>query len=120
MESKLNKFLIAILAIVIISHVAFVIVFNANINNYKQELICNDSIYIAKIDSLNDVIVETENNAKYYEYLLHCDDIVLDSISEELEISKVKLERIREYTRISGQGNNINFLRDSINRMLNE
>ena len=108
------------LAIIIISHVAFVIVIYTNMNNYKQELSCRDSIYNANIDSLNDVIVETENNAKLYEYLLHCDDIMLDSISEELEISKDKLEKIREYNRIAGQGNNINFLRDSINRVLNE
>lgn len=99
----------------------FTIIYNGHIiDNYKAEIIVKDSIYNYTIDSLNNVILETENNAKYFEYLLHCNDLVLDSVSEELEVSKVKLERIREYNRIAGQGNNIKFLRGWINRVLNE
>ena len=93
---------------------------NKIIKEYKTTIIHKDSIYNKTVDSLNNVILETENNAKYFEYLLHCNDLVLDSVSEELEVSKVKLERIREYNRIAGQGNNIKFLRGWINRVLNE
>ena len=42
-----------------------------------------------------------------------------DSINEELQINKIKIERIREYNRIAAQGNNIKFLRGWINRVIN-
>lgn len=42
----------------------------------------------------------------------------LDSINEELQINKIKIERIREYNRIAAQGNNIKFLRGWINRVI--
>ena len=41
-------------------------------------------------------------------------------LNEELFISNFKLERIKEYNRIAGNGNNITFLRGWINRVLNE
>lgn len=41
-----------------------------------------------------------------------------DSINEELQINKIKIERIREYNRIAAQGNNIKFLRGWINRVI--
>lgn len=43
----------------------------------------------------------------------------LDSINEELQINKIKIERIREYNKIAAQGNNIKFLRGWINRVIN-
>lgn len=59
---------------------------------------CNDSLYL-EIDSLNNKI---------------------KTLNEELFISNFKLERIKEYNRIAGNGNNITFLRGWINRVLNE
>lgn len=67
---------------------------NIEVENYK------DSIIIYK-DSINSLINE------------------LDSVNEELQINKIKIERIREYNRIAAQGNNIKFLRGWINRVIN-
>lgn len=43
-----------------------------------------------------------------------------DSLQDEIDVLKVKLDRIKEYNRIAGQGNNITFLRGWINRVLNQ
>lgn len=67
---------------------------NIEVENYK------DSVIIYK-DSINSLINE------------------LDSVNEELQINKIKIERIREYNRIAAQGNNIKFLRGWINRVIN-
>lgn len=67
---------------------------NIEVENYK------DSIVIYK-DSINYLINE------------------LDSVNEELQINKIKIERIREYNRIAAQDNNIKFLRGWINRVIN-
>lgn len=67
---------------------------NIEIENYK------DSIIIYK-DSINSLINK------------------LDSVNEELQINKIKIERIREYNRIAAQGNNVKFLRGWINRVIN-
>jgi len=58
----------------------------------------NDSLCIV-IDSLNNEI---------------------ETVSEELQIATFKLERVKEYNRIAGNGNNIKYLRGWINRVLNE
>lgn len=67
---------------------------NIEVENYK------DSVIIYK-DSINSLINK------------------LDSVNEELQINKIKIERIREYNRIATQGNNIKFLRGWINRVIN-
>lgn len=67
---------------------------NIEVENYK------DSIIIYK-DSINSLINE------------------LDSVNEEFQINKIKIERIREYNRIAAQDNNIKFLRGWINRVIN-
>ena len=67
---------------------------NIEIENYK------DSITLYYNDSINSLINE------------------LDSVNEELQINKIKIERIREYNRIAAQGNNIKFLRGWINRVI--
>lgn len=67
---------------------------NIEVENYK------DSIVLYK-DSINSLINE------------------LDSVNEELQINKIKIERIREYNRIAAQDNNIKFLRGWINRVIN-
>lgn len=67
---------------------------NIEVENYK------DSVILYK-DSINYLINE------------------LDSVNEELQINKIKIERIREYNRIAAQDNNIKFLRGWINRVIN-
>lgn len=120
MEKETIKILITSLVLACTAFIFNILYTSHIIDEYKQDIITKDSIYNYTVDSLNNIILETENNAKYYEYLLHYNDLALDSVSEELEVSKVKLERIREYNRIAGQGNNIKFLRGWINRVLNE
>lgn len=44
----------------------------------------------------------------------------IETVSEELQIATFKLERVREYNRIAGNGNNIKYLRGWINRVLDE
>lgn len=67
---------------------------NIEVENYKDSIILYN-------DSINSLINE------------------LDSVNEELQINKIKIERIREYNRIAAQGNNIKFLRGWINRVIN-
>lgn len=69
------------------------IIQNIEIENYKDSIVLYN-------DSINFLINE------------------LDSINEELQINKIKIERIREYNRIAAQGNNIKFLRGWINRVI--
>lgn len=67
---------------------------NIEIENYKDSIILYN-------DSINSLINK------------------LDSVNEELQINKIKIERIREYNKIAAQGNNIKFLRGWINRVIN-
>lgn len=69
------------------------IIQNIEVENYKDSIVLYN-------DSINSLIQE------------------LDSIDEELQINKIKIERIREYNRIAAQGNNIKFLRGWINRVI--
>ena len=65
-----------------------------------------DYSLIKQNDSLCYVIDSLTNlNAKY---------------EEELNIALFKIDRIKEYNRIAGNGNNIKYLRGWINRTLNE
>lgn len=66
---------------------------NIEVENYKDSIVLYN-------DSINSLIQE------------------FDSINEELQINKIKIERIREYNRIAAQGNNIKFLRGWINRVI--
>ena len=66
---------------------------NIEVENYKDSIVLYN-------DSINSLIKE------------------FDSINEELQINKIKIERIREYNRIAAQGNNIKFLRGWINRVI--
>ena len=92
---------------------------NRKINNdirISEVTYKNDSLQQV-CDSLEIVIdgmVEDISNA-HSEYVY-----TVDSLTEEIDIMKIKLDRIKEYNRIAGQGNNIVFLRGWINRVLNE
>lgn len=82
--------------------------------NDKEIITVTDTIVVYKIDS----------------FYIKCNDslcLEIDSLNnkikilnEELFVSNFKLERIKEYNRIAGNGNNIKYLRGWINRVLNE
>lgn len=78
------------------------------------------------IEMQRDTVVIT---APDYSLMKQCDSLcyVIDSIQnlnskleEELNIALFKIDRIKEYNRIAGNGNNIKYLRGWINRTLNE
>lgn len=81
---------------------------------------------ITRIETVVDTVVVYKIDSSY----IKCNDslcLEIDSLNnkikvlnEELFISNFKLERIKEYNRIAGNGNNITFLRGWINRVLNE
>jgi hypothetical protein len=79
-----------------------------------------------KIVIQRDTVIIT---APYYSLMNQCDSLycVIDSIQnlnskleKELNIALFKIDRIKEYNRIAGNGNNIKYLRGWINRTLNE
>lgn len=117
------KVIISISAIVgIVVIMALGLIFdtkNREINNdirVSEVTYKNDSLQQV-CDSLETVIdgmIEDISNA-HSEYVY-----TVDSLTEEIDIMKIKLDRIKEYNRIAGQGNNIVFLRGWINRVLNE
>lgn len=69
--------------------------------------------YAKDTNRLNIKYAEAIDSLNYYKQQY-------DSVNVELFMANYKLERIREYNRIAGQGNNITFLRGWINRVLNE
>lgn len=117
------KVIISIAAIVgVVVIMALGLIFDAKnkeINNdtrVSEVTYKNDSLQQV-CDSLEIVIdgmVEDISNA-HSEYVY-----TVDSLTEEIDIMKIKLDRIKEYNRIAGQGNNIVFLRGWINRVLYE
>lgn len=79
-----------------------------------------------RVEIQRDTVIIT---ALDYSLMNQCDSLchVIDSIrilnsklEEELNIALFKIDRIKEYNRIAGSGNNIKYLRGWINRTLNE
>ena len=92
------------------------IVLTATINskNYEPIEMQKDTVVI----TVPDYSLMKQNDSLCY---------VIDSLTninakyeEELNIALFKLDRIKEYNRIAGNGNNIKYLRGWINRTLNE
>ena len=86
----------------------------------------NLSTQYDRIEIQRDTVIIT---APDYSLMNQCDSLcyVIDSIQnlnskleEELNIALFKIDRIKEYNRIAGNGNNIKYLRGWINRTLNE
>ena len=84
--------------------------------NYKDS-IYNNAVSKCKYDSIYDLY--KTYNYLYDKELLESEELI-DSLNTEITVLNIKLERIKEYNRIAGQGNNIIFLRGWINRVLND
>ena len=93
---------------------------NKIIKEYEITIAYKDSIYNSTIDSLNNGIIQDEELIQYYKNQVDSYEILVDSLYEDIDIYKIKLDRIKEYNRIAGQSNNIIFLRGWINRVLNQ
>ena len=83
---------------------------NIEIVNIDSILIENNRLAL-KIDSLEFIV-----NDNYF--IIDSIKSVSRQIDESLFVAKYKLERIRYYNNIAGNGNNIKFLRGWINRVL--
>lgn len=93
---------------------------NKIIKEYETTIVYKDSIYNSTVDSLNNEIRKDEELMQYYKNKVDSYEILVDSLYEDIDVYKIKLDRIKEYNRIAGKGNNITFLRGWINRVLNE
>lgn len=84
------------------AHISFLY---GGMNEIQEELNERENTtYI--IDSLNIVIANKT--------------IQTDSLQKELDVANFKLERIKYYNKVAGNGNNIKFLRGWINRVIND
>ena len=119
---KIDKNLVAIIAIVAIV-IIMIIGAICDTFNKSNKLITANKELVYKVDSLqyrcdsldniiDDIIDDLQTSQTECNYMV-------DSLNEELDVAKIKLDRIKEYNRIAGQGNNITFLRGWINRVLN-
>ena len=119
---KIDKNLVAIIAIVAIVIIMIIGAIYDTFNKSNKLITANKEL-VCKVDSLqhrcdsldnviNDIIDDLQTSQNECNYMV-------DSLNEELDIAKIKLDRIKEYNRIAGQGNNITFLRGWINRVLN-
>ena len=117
----LRVYLIVILSIIGVIFIAPIIILSRQNNSFKHELTSYKDSVIMQEETIfkltTDVIMyntEIENYKDSINSLIN----ELDSVNEELQINKIKIERIREYNRIAAQGNNIKFLRGWINRVI--
>ena len=126
MDAKVYKFISIGLFLICLMFITVGIGMTVDYERSNKELkniIENKECYIYKLNE--DIInynIEIEN---YKDTMINYKDSIdslikeFDSINEELQINKIKIERIREYNRIAAQGNNIKFLRGWINRVIN-
>lgn len=116
----MNIILIVALCISITAYIITIIVATERQDCYETTIVYKDSIYNNSIDSLNNEIRQDEELIQYYKNQVDSYEILVDSLYEDIDIYKIKLDRIKEYNRIAGQSNNITFLRGWINRVLNQ
>lgn len=126
MKKFINTTIACIITIVTIFIIFFGIEIYKNCNKnkiikeYETTIVYKDSIYNSTVDSLNNEIRKDEELMQYYKNQVDSYEILVDSLYEDIDIYKIKLDRIKEYNRIAGKGNNITFLRGWINRVLNQ
>ena len=124
----LRTYLIIILSFIAAIFVIPTVILSIHNNNFKHELkYYKDSVTIQEENIFRlttDIVmcnIEVENykdSVNLYKDSINSLINEFDSINEELQINKIKIERIREYNRIAAQGNNIKFLRCWINRVI--
>ena len=126
MKKFINTTIACIIAVVTIFIIFFGIEIYKNCNKnkiikeYEKTIVYKDSIYNSTVDSLNNEIRKDEELMQYYKNQVDSYKILVDSLYEDIDVYKIKLDRIKEYNRIAGKGNNITFLRGWINRVLNQ
>lgn len=120
MNKKINIILFIALCISVVAYVITIVVATETKTCYEATIVYKDSIYNNTIDSLNNEIKQDEKLIQYYKNQVDSYYILVDSLYEDIDVYKIKLDRIKEYNRIADQGNNIVFLRGWINRVLNQ
>ena len=124
-----KEYLISIMCIIIFIFIILLIIFSVDndrlryeLTSYKDSVVVQEETIFKLTEDVITYNIEVEN---YKDSIVSYKDSInslineLDSINEELQINKIKIERIREYNRIAAQGNNIKFLRGWINRVIN-
>ena len=81
---------------------------------YNRIEIQRDTVIITAID------YQTMKQRDSLYYVIDSIQNLNSKLEEELNIALFKIDRIKEYNRIAGNGNNIKYLRGWINRTLNE
>ena len=107
---KFDWFLVIILIIVMFASY----IFGATHPIIKETITQYDTVIVTAPDY---------QTMKQRDSLCHIVDSIQNlnsKLEEELNIALFKIDRIKEYNRISGNGNNIKYLRGWINRTLNE
>lgn len=121
MENSKTYLITAICFIIVIISITPIIIFSVDNNNLKHELQCYKDSIIVQEETIFKLTTDiTMYNIEVENYKDSINSLIneLDSVNEELQINKIKIERIREYNRIAAQGNNIKFLRGWINRVI--
>jgi|SRR5690606_7832268 len=92
----------------------------------KGQKSTDKQVYVRDTVYLTDTLYVPEQNDTLYTNLFALEarlGLIQDSLriyKEDLFVAQYKLERIREYNRIAGQGSNLKFLRGWINRVLKD
>lgn len=119
MDKKINIILFIALCISVVAYIITTVIATEAKTCYETTIVYKDSIYNSTVDSLNNEIIQDEELIQYYKNQVDSYEILVDSLYEDIDVYKIKLDRIKEYNRIAGQDNNITFLRGWINRVLN-
>lgn len=117
-----KEYLISVMSIIIVIFIVLIIIFSVDNDRLKHELTSyKDSVVVQEktIFKLTEDVVMYNIEVENYKDSINSLINELDSVNEELQINKIKIERIREYNRIAAQDNNIKFLRGWINRVIN-
>ena len=109
----MRDWVIAILVIVIFMFIALG-VYDYLSTQYDRIEIQRDTVII----TAPDYSLMKQNDSLCY--IIDSLEKLNNKYEEELNIALFKIDRIKEYNRIAGNGNNIKYLRGWINRTLNE
>lgn len=105
--------IVAIIVSICIIFAGFVTFYSIN-TQYDRIEIQRDTVIITAPD------YQTMKQRDSLYHIVDSIQILNSKLEEELNIALFKIDRIKEYNRIAGNGNNIKYLRGWINRTLNE